>query len=254
VLGATFVMLRPDRCEIAKEFYWGNGRRPRNEDAFALDVVAMLAREADAFIDIGAYTGVFTLATASVNPILTSHAYEIVPAVADLLEDNVRRNGFGERVFVHREGIGVPGATMVIPSGEGGSALPSFYSSRLRFEHGTTVAFRSLDSLGDVVGPAKRLVMKVDVEGTEDDIFAHGQRFLAARRPDVLCEVLPGKARVEALNGLLSRLGYEFYLVRGTDLLRCALISPHPHYRDWLFAHRERSITSLGLLVQQEQR
>src|SRR5205085_6717306 len=38
VRDVTFVMLRPDRCVVAKELYWGHGQRPRTEDAFALEL------------------------------------------------------------------------------------------------------------------------------------------------------------------------------------------------------------------------
>lgn len=60
--GATFVMLDPARCENAKELFWGRGRRPKAQDRLALDAVAVLARESDTFLDVGAYTGLFTLA------------------------------------------------------------------------------------------------------------------------------------------------------------------------------------------------
>src|SRR5207248_9707618 len=108
----TFVMLEPSRCEIAKELYWGEGRRPRAEDDNALEIVARLARSRAVFIDVGAYTGIFTLATTAVNAHIVAHAFEIVPRVADLLEANLRRNRVDDRVTVHREGIGISGASM----------------------------------------------------------------------------------------------------------------------------------------------
>ena len=58
--GADFILVEPFRCEIAKEFYWGKGRRTEPEDAFALDLMVALSADADVFLDIGAYTGVFT--------------------------------------------------------------------------------------------------------------------------------------------------------------------------------------------------
>lgn len=241
--GATYVMLRPDRCEIAKELYWGQGRRPRPEDANALEIVVRLAREADVFIDIGAYTGVFTLATTAANPTLVAHAYEIVPGVADLLQANVDRNRVQDRVHVHREGVGVPGPKMTVPSGEGGSALPSFYSTKMQFSEGVEVAFRSLDSLGTDVGAATRIVMKIDVEGTEADIFNHGKVFLRTYGPDILCEVLHDRADVNALHEALEPLGYRFYLVRQHDLLRRESISPDVRFRDWLFTMTDNSLT-----------
>jgi FkbM family methyltransferase len=213
----------------------GPGRRPRLEDQNALEIVSRLARDADVFLDIGAYTGVFTLATSAVDPNLTTHAFEIVPRVADLLEANLRRNGFDGRATVHREGIGVPGTTMLVPSGEGGSALPSFYSSRMHFEQGVSVNFRSLDSLEESLPAASRVLMKIDVEGTEADIFSNGGSFLERHRPNILCEVLHGQADAETLNGILEPLGYQFYLVREHDTLKHPSIQPNPRFRDWLF-------------------
>jgi FkbM family methyltransferase len=238
---AQYVMLRPDRCEIAKELYWGHGHRPRPEDANALEIVARLALDADCFIDIGAYTGVFTLATTAVNPSLVAHAFEIVPAVASLLDSNVQRNQIESRVTVHREGIGRPGTTMTIATGEGGSALPSFYSSRMHFKDGVSVTFRSLDSLNELVASAQHIVMKIDVEGTEADIFTNGAVFLERHKPDILCEVLRGQGDAETLNRILAPIGYRFFLVREQDLMQRATIVPSSRFRDWLFTTREEA-------------
>ena len=235
--GATFVMLDPARCENAKELFWGEGRRPKPNDRLALDVVARLAREADEFLDLGAYTGLFTLATTAVTPGLHAHAFEIVPAVADALDANLRRNGVADRVAVHREGIGEAGSTMRVPSGRGGSALPSFYSSRMRFDEGEDVAFRSLDSVGALLPADARVVMKVDVEGTEDVVFDAGQIFIETFRPDILCEVLP-EADGTRLDELLAPAGMRRYLVTNTQLEEAQRIEPDPWFRDWLFSPR----------------
>jgi FkbM family methyltransferase len=235
--GAAFVMLNPSRCENAKELFWGQGRRPKPNDRLALDVVARLSREADEFLDIGAYTGLFTLATTAVTPSLHAHAFEIVPAVADALEANLRRNGVADRVIVHREGIGEAGSTMRVPSGRGGSALPSFYSSRMRFERGQDIAFRSLDSVGALLPAGARVVMKVDVEGTEDAVFGAGPVFIETFRPDILCEVLP-EANGTRLDELLAPAGMRRYLVTNTRLQEAQRIVPDPAFRDWLFSPR----------------
>jgi FkbM family methyltransferase len=247
--GATFVMLDPARCENAKELFWGHGRRPKAHDRLALDAVAALAREADEFLDVGAYTGLFTLATTALASDLHAHAFEIVPAVAQALEANVRRNGVADRVVVHHEGIGEPGTTMRVPSGEGGSALPSFYSSLMRFDEGDDVTFRSLDSLADLLPAGARVVMKVDVEGTEDAVFGAGQRFLETFRPDILCEVLP-EADGDRLVELLAPAGVRRYLVTGTQLEETERIVPHLAFRDWLFSPRTPDeLRALGLPV-----
>ena len=235
--GASFVMLDPARCENAKELFWGEGRRMKPNDRLALDIVARLSREADEFLDLGAYTCLFTLATTAVTPRLHAHAFEIVPAVADALEANLRRNGVADRVTVHREGIGESGSTMRVPSGKGGSALPSFYSSRMHFEKGEVVTFRSIDSIGALLPAGARVVMKVDVEGTEDAVFEAGQVFIETFRPDILCEVLP-EAAGDRLDELLAPAGMRRYVVTNSRLEEAARIVPDPAFRDWLFSSR----------------
>lgn len=248
--GATFVMLDPARCENAKELYWGRGRRPKAHDRLALDAVAVLARESDTFIDVGAYTGLFTLAVTAFAPKVDVHAFEIVPAVVRALEANVIHNGVEDRVVVHREGIGDPDATMLVPSGEGGSALPSFYSTRMRFDEGETVSFRSLDSVAALIPEAARVVMKIDVEGTEDAVFRFGQTFLRACRPHILCEVLHGVADGTALDELLAPASLHRFLVTDARLEQVDRIVPHPAFRDWLLTPATaEELRNLGLPV-----
>ena len=64
--------------------------------------------------------------------------------------------------------------------------------------------FRSLDSLVDQVPSDGRAIMKVDVEGTENEVLRYGQGFLAAHTPDIVCEVLHGVADGPVLESLLS--------------------------------------------------
>ncbi|GAB3048728.1 hypothetical protein GCM10027079_12330 [Sediminivirga luteola] len=245
--GAGFVMVRPDRCEIAKELYWGHGHRPDPQDALALEVMTALAKQARTFLDIGAYTGVFTLAAAAANQHIRAHAYEIVPPVALALRANVERNRIADRTTVHHVGVGDPATTMRVPTSDDGSALPSFYSSDMAFDEGTTVGFVSLDSLTDEVrGP---VAMKVDIEGGEASLFGHGQEFLARHRPDILCEVLPD-ADASALAALLAPHGLRYYVVGAQALEPRNALEPDAAYRDWFFSPRTpEELRKLGVPV-----
>lgn len=247
---ARFVMVRPDRCEVAKELYWGRGRLPRPSDALALDLFTAAATEADVLVDVGAYTGLFTLAGTKMNPGIRAHAFEIVPEVIRTLVENCERNGVSDRVEVHAEGVGRDGDTMLVPSGAGGSALPSFYSAKLHFEDGVEVRFRSLDSLVDSLTVPSRVVMKIDVEGTEDEVFRSGQVFLDTFKPDMVCEVLHAVADGEELDRLLSPCGYDYYLIRSDNVERHQTIAPNPSFRDWFFTTRSVDrVRSLGVRV-----
>jgi FkbM family methyltransferase len=235
VAGSRFVMLRPDRCTVAKELYWGQGHRPKPEDHFAVELFARVARRSDVMLDVGAYTGLFTLVGSMVNPDATAHAFEIVPDVYQGLFDNCVRNDILHRVTLHHLGLGEDGALMRVPASSRDSALPSFYSSRLHFDTGVLVRFVSLDSFAERLPAGSRVVVKVDVEGTESEVFRSGQRFLASFRPDILCEVLEGVGDGLELEKLLSPHGYRFYLVRERDLLPSEHIEPSPRFRDWFF-------------------
>ena len=252
VHGASFTMLRPDRCIIAKELYWGRGRRPRAEDDMAVEVFARLARDADVVLDIGAYTGLFSLVAAAVNEDLHVHAFEIVPDVYKALFDNCVRNDVLRRATLHHVGIGPPDSTVRMPVQSVGSALPDFYSTGLTFEDGVDVPLRALDSLGPLWPPDARMLVKIDVEGTEDEVFRHGQEVLRTARPDILCEVLAGQADGKELEGLLDGIGYRYYLVEDRSLRRLAHIEPDPRYRDWLFTRRdEADLRARGIPVEE---
>jgi FkbM family methyltransferase len=250
VHGVAFVMLRPDRCVVAKELYWGKGHRPQPQDQFAIELFATLAEGSDVVLDIGAYTGLFSLVSTAVNPTLQAHAFEIVPEVHRLLVENCVRNAVIDRVHAYPEGVGAPEFVMRVPVGSGGSALPDFYSSRLRFDDGVLVPFRSLDATLDLVPAGSRVLVKVDVEGTENEVFRHGQRFLAAFRPPILCEVLAGVADPAELGSLLVPHGFRFYLVQEAGLASRPSLEPDPRFRDWLIAVQSADeLMELGIPV-----
>jgi FkbM family methyltransferase len=236
--GEVFVLVRPDVCESAKELYWGSGRRTNPADELALRLFTTLARSADVALDIGSYTGIFTVASAVANPRLRIHAFEVVPEVYEVLFENCVRNDVLHQVTLHHTGIGMPDRIAVFPAASGGSALPSFYSTRTTFDSGVRVRFQSLDSLAPLVDRGSKMVVKVDVEGTEDEVFAQGQRLLAEFTPDIVCEVLKGVSDIRTLEQILGHYGYRYYLIRDSELTAEDAIDPHPKFRDWFFTVR----------------
>ncbi|WP_017538974.1 FkbM family methyltransferase [Nocardiopsis halophila] len=246
--GAYFTMLRPADCVIAKELYWGGGRRPQAADDLAVQAFAALARRSRHLFDIGAYTGLFTLVGTAANADLRAHAFEMVPEVYCALFDNCVRNRVLHRCTLHHVGVGVPEATVAMPAESGDAALPCYYSSGMEFTDGVPVRTVALDSFTGLPG-AGRVLLKVDVEGTEADVFEHGRAFMDEHRPDVLCEVLP-QADAERLSGLLEPLGYRFHLVGSRALAPAGTLVPDPRFRDWLFTTRSaEELRGLGIPV-----
>lgn len=239
--GASFVMLAPDRCILAKELYWGHGRRPGGADQTALDVFGALAAHAATVFDIGSYTGIFSLLSASASPTVVVHAYEVVPEVYLAALRNVIANDLVGRVHVHLTAVGAGSSQIRVGLGTGGSALPDFLSlDTAQSDDGeaVTIPCVALDSLAGLVeGEPARVLMKIDIEGGEPDAFASGARLLETYRPDILCEVLPD-TEVAGMQRQLADLGYSFHLVREGHLERRATISGGTGYRDWFFTTR----------------
>nr|WP_238344874.1 FkbM family methyltransferase [Actinopolymorpha cephalotaxi] len=200
-------------------------------------------------LDVGAYTGLFTLVGTTVNPKLTAHAFEIVPEVYRMLFDNCVRNRVLDRTTLHHVGLGLPGSTVDMPIASGDSALPCYYSVDMHFSDGVPIGIRSLDSFTDVAESDARVVMKVDVEGGEHAVFEYGQKFLATHRPDILCEVLEHSDGA-GLAEFVEPHGYRFHLVRDHDLAPASDLSPNSQYRDWLFTTRSaEELRDLGIPV-----
>ena len=234
--GVTFQMERPDRCILAKELYWGGGKRPNPVDQTALDVFAALAGQAGTVFDIGSYTGIFSLLSAAASPDCRVHAFEVIPEVFLAAWSNVFRNDMVGRIDVHLRAVGVSGSLSVV-RGTGGSALPDFLSTgTAAVEHGVSVPGMELDELADLAdGP---VLMKIDIEGGEPAAFQTGASFLAGHHPDILCEVLEDTP-TDGMAAQLRDLGYRFYSVGPHRVDEDAGLRGLPDRRDWLFTTKD---------------
>ncbi len=246
--GVTFEMLRPDQCVVAKELYWGGGQRPGLADQRALDTFAALSDDAACVLDVGCYTGIFSLLAARRSPSSRVHAFDIVPAVVEAAKANIAANGLEQRICVHLLGLDAVAGTTFVGAGTSGSALPDFYSTDLDFSEGVEVPLIGLDAwASDQDLPSGRTLMKIDVEGTEHRVFAGGATFLRERQPDILCEILP-QARTEQLAEILEPLSYTFFAIRSDSLEGRRVLAPDPGVRDWLLTARAPAeLRELGL-------
>jgi len=232
--GKAFVMLNPLSCQVAKEIYWGEGRRKAPEDRVAAKVFESLSAEADWMLDVGAYTGFFALLTCAVNPVAKVIAFEIVPENYLLLLKNILRNDLVGRIDARLLGLGASGDSMLVPEKFISSELPTSISRQFESKTGVKIPFSSLDEISG--GISGTVLMKVDVEGTEDILFEHGRSFLAKHRPHILCEVLTGSTTAPQLTRQFKDLGYSFYKIVADGLEQHDEIHPDRHFKDWYFS------------------
>lgn len=178
----------------------------------------LLARCApgDTVVDVGANTGVYSLAAAAVDPSVQVVAFEANPDVCEQLRTNVRRNEFEERIEVFATGLGDESGVQSFyrstydELGSFAAANAGAWEARVRDE--VEVPIARLDDLVDdgEVPPPDHL--KVDVEGFGYDVLRGAEETLRHHRPTVYFEphaVADDERDETAVSTLLQSLDYR---------------------------------------------
>jgi FkbM family methyltransferase len=218
--------LRIGRAEASADYSHGT-----NELAVQTALADVL-RPGDVFFDVGANVGFFAmLAARIVGPTGSALAFEPVPANVAQVRANARRNQL-DNVTVFELAVGAADgtATLSLAAHPGGAALASAAPPPDPIGS-IVVAVASIDALlaaGRVPPPD---VVKIDVEGAEEDVLRGMATTLQEHRPVVLCEIddrtqsaLADKRLATA--GRLEQAGYE---IRWLD--------PSYDGNEWLVEH-----------------
>jgi len=181
--------------------------------------VASRLKPGDTFIDIGANVGYYTLlASTVVGDAGRVVAIDASPRLFDMLRDNVQRNQLNSVVrAVNVAAASTPGTLTVHIGPEHNLGLTTTVSRSGFAAEATVDAMPLHDVLTDDEQRHARLV-KIDVEGGEDDVLAGMVEFLRQARDDVeiLVEMTPrwwsSGARTPAeVLGPLFELGFHAY-------------------------------------------
>ncbi len=178
------VMSQPAQCQVALELFWNEGRLKHPADRHALEAAMAFARESEVFLDIGAYTGLFAMSAARVNPDIRSYAYEIVPENFQILYENVIRNDLLASVHPRLCGISDKRTLMKMPFSLNAGLLASSVALDWQMDTGVSIPVDSIDQLHGSDGG--RTAIKIDVEGFEAEVLEGGRAFLTAHKPDIL--------------------------------------------------------------------
>jgi len=184
----------------------------------------------DTFVDCGAQVGFFSLVLSLLKPGISVVAFEPNPTNFRLLVHNVVANCL-ENVRCEPVAISDADGTASLylaQSDMSASLLSDFEDDSLK---AVTVPTTTIDSYFEARPPKGNLVMKVDVEGAEEKLFAGAVRTIGRYRPDIICEVatpIPPDAVV-----FLKELGYTFYQIADDGLRPSETL--HPNVRGDLF-------------------
>jgi FkbM family methyltransferase len=166
--------------------------------------------DAAVVIDIGAYTGYYSLLAAAKNRSARVFAFEPHPGVAARLGHNLDLNP-SLTVTVIPSAVGAQRGVASFYLGGPGLPLSSSLAPAWKtLDRAIPVTVTDLDSFVAEWGLEKVDVIKVDVESVEDAVIRGMTGVLSRFRPTIFLEVLPGEYRGET-SKLLRELGYLFY-------------------------------------------
>lgn len=205
-----------------------------NRRSFEQRVLRSLLGWGDTFLDIGANHGSFSLAA---GELVGESGLVVAIEPQRRLAESIRMTL--ERSRIHRFQVHAVACTdhrrpvkLYVPSeGSGrGSVYRDFAGSGKSFD----VPAVRLDDLLEPRDLPGRVLMKLDVEGSELACLKGAERLIAERGPYILFELNERSARAassspEALLGYLEELGYRFLERGDTSFRRAGQVRARPH-------------------------
>ncbi len=160
------------------------------------------------FLDIGANIGQYALYATSVSPTTEVHCFEPNQKVFDLLKQNIDKNKLNKKIHVHQLALGDQKGTAVlnIPDSLMSSSLRAGWRSA---KQTSLVEVNTLDEFCVENNIKESSLIKIDVEGFEEQVLNGGRKYLMQYRPDLIIEIL--NEFDKNLEKFLSDLGYKFY-------------------------------------------
>lgn len=208
---------------IGRSLYWRGlaGMEPETTHLFS-----QLAQRVNTFWDVGANTGVYTLAGCAMNPNLNVVAFEPLPQARERLTRNIGLNHWTERCSVRAEAVSDSEgqAQFHVPDARFPTSA-SLHPDGFKGYEGRTIECTVI-KLDSLLEHHKRIdLIKIDVEGFEDAVLKGMPDILSQCRPILIVEcLLDGPHAV--IEAILEPLNYRFFHIRPEGPLPMKHIEP----------------------------
>ena len=178
-------------------------------------VMQRLLSEGDTFMDIGANFGTFSLlASRIVGETGKVIAIEPQPRLVDFIEESARRSHALNISVIRRACTEEAEVLLLVPEDDTGRA--GFFEAFSGKGRNTSIAApgTTLDQISESIPPSGKVLVKIDVEGSELAVLRSGRGFIEARRPALIVEINPWSARAAGFSPRdlideLVELGYS---------------------------------------------
>lgn len=190
----TYVADKSDM--MARSVVWGD---LKVWEATSLRVFSELSRTSERFLDVGAYSGIYSL-IACADGTGEAIAFEPNPAIRPLLERNIRANGWESRITVIPKGAsdGPGTARMTIPGD----------TTAARVDDAGTGPEIELTTIDEVLGGRRADIIKIDVEGLEARVLMGASETLERYKPALIVESLDERS-FDEVRAVLTPHGYD---------------------------------------------
>lgn len=205
--GGCRILVIPSE-HIGRHIYFSGSFEPH-----LLDLMTILAKDKQVFVDIGANVGLFSIELAYANPGLTVHAVEPQPMLTSMIRKSAALSGVEARLCIHKYAVSdVDGeaefAIMRHNLGESMIASPDYIGDTIR------VPVISGNKLLELVGKNGVDLLKVDIEGHEHRFLSSIEPWLSQQRIAMLIFEARGHGDDKANINLLGRCGYRMFSIR----------------------------------------
>ncbi len=207
-----FCMFSNNDCSVAQRFFWcGSDAYERH----SLLIWSALASKSSITIDIGAYTGIYSISAALANPKSKVFAFEALDRVYFRLLLNKQVNKLGNLQLFNKAVANEDKlVTLNVFSGE--SVLvtaSSLFEKKLRrpIIDKKTITAISLDSQFQGVSGRISLV-KIDAEGAEHLVLSGMEGIITRDYPDMLIEIL-SDAQLELITRFFDSRVYNYFQI-----------------------------------------
>jgi FkbM family methyltransferase len=223
--GLNFKMF--SRCDdgIADSFYY-NQKFQEEPD---LKLFIELSKKSTTILDIGANTGLYSIAASKANPEAKIYAFEPYYYNFKRLEKNIHLNGC-KNVLMYEQAVGdstnqveffIPDKERVIDvSSVNSDFSKSFYQDDIKWKP-VQVSQTTMDIFQKESLAGKPIdLMKIDVESYEMNVFKGCGQLFKIHKPIIIFETFPDDKRIEYFNSIISGYDYYAYMILKEVLLR----------------------------------
>jgi len=207
-----FVMFHLNDDVVAWQFFWLGAYESKlmNEFYSYLD-------NTDLFLDVGAYTGCFSLVAAKKG--VNVNAFEMVPRTVERLKINVIANNLQNKINIHDFGVSDKNSSVEISMprdvdflGTGNSVTKKESVTSVA---STTCNVRKLNDWWKEQGAPDIQLLKLDVEEHEFEALTGMDELVDQCRPTFLIEI--ARSQKEDVVSYLNKFGYKLENIEGLN-------------------------------------